>query len=273
MIKGEKHFLRKQWRLFSDEERITQAMSRYSVDPDAGSNSFIQCRGKFAKESSQYPRLMAETFWNARFASSERRCARALAAPTLSSPTRRDEGHRQHDSALTSRPFWSMFTRVVQIKSPEANCDGARKAIDTERGKMGKRGVWDTSDVYSLRDLYKTPNFSECMLGRVFQIIGIKSDELAGRPGAHLEGTYRASGLERAHQNGDTSNGVVRRRLECSGKLCGSTLWFGSGCNEGIHAHAQGRRECISSSFDRHSKEDSHLHEFARSLVAQRLVL
>ena len=72
-----------------------------------------------------------------------------------------------------------MVTRVVRNKSPEAKCDGARKAIQAEISKMEKRGVWDTSDVYSLRDLYKTPNLSECMLGRVFQIIGIKGDELA----------------------------------------------------------------------------------------------
>ena len=72
-----------------------------------------------------------------------------------------------------------MVIRIVQTKSPEASCDGARKAVNAERGKMEKRSVWDTSDVYSLRDLYKTPNFSECMLGRVFQILGIKGDEMA----------------------------------------------------------------------------------------------
>jgi hypothetical protein len=167
VIKGVKYYLHKKWRLCSDDGRITQDMSRYSVDPDAGSKSFIQCRGKFAKESSHYPRLMAKTFWNARFARSERRCAKALVAPTLSSPTRCDDDHRQHDSAPPSIPLWcSMVTRVVQTKSPEANCDGARKAIKAELGKMEKRGVWDTSDVYSLRDLYKTPNFSECMLGQ-----------------------------------------------------------------------------------------------------------
>ena len=70
------------------------------------------------------------------------------------------------------------MTRVVQKGSKEADCDGARKAIKAELGKMAKRGVWDTNDVYSLRDLYKTPKFSECMLGKVFQILGVKGAEL-----------------------------------------------------------------------------------------------
>ena len=71
-----------------------------------------------------------------------------------------------------------MVTRVVQPKSPEGNCEGARKAIKVELGKMAKRGVWDTSDVYSLHDLLRTPNVTECMFGRIFQILGIKGEEL-----------------------------------------------------------------------------------------------
>ena len=91
VIKGVKYYLHKKWRLFSDDERITQAFSRYSVDPDADKKSFIQCRGKFAKESSHYPMVFAETFWSARGRVSEQGCATdlranafsALAAPVL----------------------------------------------------------------------------------------------------------------------------------------------------------------------------------------------
>ena len=82
-----------------------------------------------------------------------------------------------------------MVTRVVAPKSDEAQCAGAKKALQAELGKMHKRGVWDENDVYSLSDLLKSPNISEAMLGRAFQILGIKGEEL---PEGHPERVWKA---------------------------------------------------------------------------------
>ena len=73
----------------------------------------------------------------------------------------------------------ALVTRVVKPKSKEADCEGAREAIRKELAKMNnvERPVWDVNDVYSLADLYKDPNLSEAMLGRVFAILGIKGAE------------------------------------------------------------------------------------------------
>lgn len=66
----------------------------------------------------------------------------------------------------------------MKPKSAEADCEGARKAIRAEIDKMEKRKVWDVDDVHSLYDLLKYPSISEAMLGRAFQMLGVKGDEL-----------------------------------------------------------------------------------------------
>ena len=76
-------------------------------------------------------------------------------------------------------PLWcAMITRIVKPKSEEAQCEGAKKAIRAELEKMMKRKVWDIDDVYSLQDLLRDPNVKEAMLGRAFQILGVKGEEL-----------------------------------------------------------------------------------------------
>jgi hypothetical protein len=54
---------------------------------------------------------------------------------------------------------------------------------------MRKRKVWDEDDVYSLGDLLRTKDIAEAMLGRVFQILGIKGEEL---PEGHEERIWKA---------------------------------------------------------------------------------
>lgn len=43
---------------------------------------------------------------------------------------------------------------------------------------MDSKKVWDTDDVYSLKDLLHHPDIPEAMLGRVFSILGVKNEEL-----------------------------------------------------------------------------------------------
>ena len=43
---------------------------------------------------------------------------------------------------------------------------------------MTSKSIWDTNDVYSLKDLLNHPDKSEAMLGIVFSILGLKNDEL-----------------------------------------------------------------------------------------------
>lgn len=43
---------------------------------------------------------------------------------------------------------------------------------------MVTKKVWDYDDVYSLTGLLRTPLISEAMLGRAFQILGVKGEEL-----------------------------------------------------------------------------------------------
>ena len=56
------------------------------------------------------------------------------------------------------------MTRVVKPKSPEADCDGARKALEKELHGMSSKQVWGTSDVHSLRDLLKDESLSDACL-------------------------------------------------------------------------------------------------------------
>ena len=82
-------------------------------------------------------------------------------------------------------PLWcAMVTRIVKPKSQEAQCEGARAAIRTELNKMSSKKVWDVDDVYEYEDLMRAPDINEAMLGRAFQILGIKNEEM--EPEHHL---------------------------------------------------------------------------------------
>ena len=68
-------------------------------------------------------------------------------------------------------PFWcQLITRVVKPKSAEARCDSVQKALEQELASITGKGVWDTKDVYSPKDLSSNPDILEAMLGRVFAI-------------------------------------------------------------------------------------------------------
>ena len=41
---------------------------------------------------------------------------------------------------------------------------------------MDSKKVWDTDDVYSLKDFLHHPNILEAMLGQVFFILGVKNE-------------------------------------------------------------------------------------------------
>ena len=74
-------------------------------------------------------------------------------------------------------PLWcSLITRVMKPKSAEARCEGAAQAIEKELSNMNSKKVWDTSEVYSLRDIFHNSKIAEAMFGRVFSILGIKNE-------------------------------------------------------------------------------------------------
>ena len=76
-------------------------------------------------------------------------------------------------------PLWcALTTRVVKPKSAEARCDGAAQAFRKELANIESKKVWDTEDVYSLKDVLNNALIPEAMLGRVFSLLGIKNEEL-----------------------------------------------------------------------------------------------
>ncbi|CAK0813605.1 unnamed protein product, partial [Prorocentrum cordatum] len=174
---------RKKWCIYSTDAHVRTAFSAFTSDPHEDQKEFVWCRGKFAKESAIYTDTFARTFWLARGVVSRP----AAPGPRFRSffkgcaPEASGADHRGHDaSAPPSRPFWcAMVTRVVKPRGPEANCDEARAAIAKERSRMHDKGVWDESDVHSLRDLLRDPKLAEAMFGRVFAILGIKGEELS----------------------------------------------------------------------------------------------
>ena len=61
--------------------------------------------------------------------------------------------HRLYE-APPCRPLWcALVTRVVKLRAPEAQCDGARTAIGAELDKIRRKTVWDENDVKDFEDV------------------------------------------------------------------------------------------------------------------------
>ena len=178
---GSKKYLRKKWRLFTTDPRVAKSFEQYSHDAHAETRDYVQCRGPVCRASACYPPLMARVFWSALRSphpcSLTGRVAAAVGKTNVNDLAARG-GHREHDS-LPSAPLWcALVTRIVKPRSKEADCLEAEAAIRKELDSMTAKVVWDVNDVYSLHDLLRTPNVNEAMLGRVFQILGVKGEEL-----------------------------------------------------------------------------------------------
>ena len=183
-MNGQDVFVRQNWTIFSTDVGINAALTPKTVDDEAANKHFVECRGRFAKGSANYPKEFAKLVWAGR-------CPPGLAAAAVPAPVAPEPqapstpaasctqaGHRERDM-LPRKPLWcSLVTRVVKPKSQEAQCDAAKVALKTELDNMRGKGVWDESDVHSLHDLLKDPKISEAMLGRAFAILGIKGEEL-----------------------------------------------------------------------------------------------
>ena len=72
----------------------------------------------------------------------------------------------------------SLITWVVKPKRAEARCPGAEAALKKELANMASKNVWNTEDVYALKDLLNHRDIPKAMLGRVFSILGVKNKEL-----------------------------------------------------------------------------------------------
>ena len=94
------------------------------------------------------------------------------------------DGHRDLDSRPTMRLWCFLIPRVVKHKSSEARCEGAEKVLRKGLANIASEKVWDTDDVFSLKDVLNHRDIPEAMLGMVFSIFGINNEELGEEPKA-----------------------------------------------------------------------------------------
>ena len=143
-----------------------------------------QLRGKQAKGSENYTPELVQRVWRGLHSDlrhtssgSSLRPARAVGIPAVV----RSHGpieNRQHDWK-PDRPLWcALITRVVAPKSAEAKSSGALAALEKERIGLMSRNTFDMSTVREYGDLMRGPTIPEVMVGRVFNILGVKNSEL-----------------------------------------------------------------------------------------------
>eukprot|EP00974_Lingulodinium_polyedra_P110550 10690114-Lingulodinium_polyedra.AAC.1 len=78
-----------------------------------------------------------------------------------------------------SMPLWCcLITRLVGLRSEEAQSDRARAAVAAELEGHRRRGTWDVTQVRSLRDWMEDPRYADVVVGRVFVILGCKNSEM-----------------------------------------------------------------------------------------------
>ena len=120
--------IKKKWRVMSTCPEHLALMASFSEVPDLPADRFIECKGKIAQASANYPPRMAELFWS-------------LIAST------RDP---HHDDLKIGQPLPDvscMITRKISLKSPEARSEKALKAIEKELQGHQKRGTWSEVEV------------------------------------------------------------------------------------------------------------------------------
>eukprot|EP00971_Amphidinium_carterae_P097772 1934644-Amphidinium_carterae.1 len=74
-------------------------------------------------------------------------------------------------------PMWALVTRQIQQNEPEFHSKECQAALKEEHDKLLKRGVWDTSTVCELRELYNDRSQEDFLVGQVFPIMGEKFAE------------------------------------------------------------------------------------------------
>eukprot|EP00971_Amphidinium_carterae_P292723 5811456-Amphidinium_carterae.2 len=102
----------------------------------------------------------------------------ALPAVINEERTRQDEkqAHRDREPSHDP-PLWGLVTRQIHQNEPEFKSEGCQKALQEEHEKLLKRGVWDTSTVCEVKDLYRDRTQEDFLLGQVFPIMGEKFAE------------------------------------------------------------------------------------------------
>eukprot|EP00971_Amphidinium_carterae_P040424 793344-Amphidinium_carterae.2 len=96
-----------------------------------------------------------------------------------------DEDGTQHEEVQMHRekepshdpPLWGLVTRQIHQGDPEFHSKECQAALREEHEKLLKRGVWDTSTVCELRDLYGDRSQEDFLIGQVFAIMGEKFAE------------------------------------------------------------------------------------------------
>jgi hypothetical protein len=98
-----------------------------------------------------------------------------------SSPQQVQPQHQPQD-ARPLLPLWcALVTRIVNLSSIEAKCDGARAALDKERDGLMKANTFDMNNPREYSDLMRDNKIDEAMFGRVFMILGKKNAEMDER--------------------------------------------------------------------------------------------
>eukprot|EP00971_Amphidinium_carterae_P349606 6491104-Amphidinium_carterae.1 len=78
----------------------------------------------------------------------------------------------EHDT-----PLWGLVTRQINQNEAEFHSKECQAALQEEHAKLLKRGVWDTTTVCELQDLYGDRSQSDFLVGQVFPIMGEKFAE------------------------------------------------------------------------------------------------
>jgi hypothetical protein len=122
-------------------------------------------RSALNNATSNSDNLLAQSFWKA-----------SMPDRITVSPIRCD-GPAAPDH--TNLPLWcSLITRSVSLKSEEAKSAAGQAAIKKELDGLRKRNTWDEANPMELDDLYRDARYPDAMIGRVFGIMGVKSDEI-----------------------------------------------------------------------------------------------
>ena len=130
--------VKKNLKIWTIDDCVAKAFFPYHSDENSKRKSFAECRGEVAKRTANYTKQLGEIFWRSQPYRKANVGAVAVnrddimnACQGFQSPSERvfGDGHREIDSR-PKMPMWcSLITRMVKLKSAEACCEGAAKAI------------------------------------------------------------------------------------------------------------------------------------------------
>ena len=194
VLKGVSVCVRKSYRIWTTSSGIKLFLAGLAIPESRNSLEFVECGGALTKQTSAYPPNMVEKIWKGLLAD----IASLRPPPALimqgSSPQQVQPQHQPQD-ARPVLPLWcALVTRIVNLSSTEAKCDGARAALDKERDGLMKANTFDMNNPREYSDLMRDNKIDEAMFGRVFMILGKKNTRDGRQRRTSLEGPSGLSG-------------------------------------------------------------------------------